>query len=700
MLLRKDLILVTLVVAILMLMVVPLNQTIIDILLTINISLAVVLLMVAIYLKHPSDFSTFPSVILLGTVFRLALSVGTTRLILTEADGGQIIDTFGEFVVQGNVAVGLVIFLIITVVQFLVVTKGAERVAEVGARFALDALPGKQMSIDADIRAGTLEAQEGERMRKRLDKDSQFFGTMDGAMKFVKGDAIASLIIIAINLIGGIAVGVSMHGLSFSQAGSVYSLLTIGDGLVAQVPALLMSLCAGLIVTRATNADNDDLGTDISKELLVDARVPGVAAFVVFAIGLIPGFPIMVFATVSISLLLLAAFLRRAEHREKAESAVDETPDDDEAEAKLEVEEPTPLNERFTVTLGADLAAELGMETLQARAERQFAAFGWRAGIAFGAPMIVVSNSANPRSIMIALDDVPMLRDEIPAEMSLCTISAELVVKTGHCNEDELQPLNWPTFKGVLVPNSVIEPLSLAGHTVADLGETVSEQVFRLYERHAGNLFARLEFENLMDDCVEVDSLAVDVIMKNLGRAGAFQTFRYLVEDGVPLRPRSVMLDALQYWIERPDVATPAMIAEGMRGSMKRQLCHAIAGPDGVLGIILLAPEMETLLRRRMIDAHQSVSHEEVHMSEELVESILSELHRIVHDSRKHGRHLVIVAAADIRRRLRHFLASNDLHLPVFAPHEIAQDVRSFPLTVLRLPEGGEKPQPITQEAA
>ncbi|MEP5376020.1 MAG: flagellar biosynthesis protein FlhA, partial [Hyphomicrobiales bacterium] len=292
---RKDLILVSLLVAILALMIVPISQRIIDILLSLNLSLAVVLLMMAVYLKHSSDFSTFPSVILISTAFRLALSIGTTRMILSEADGGQIIGVFGDFVVGGNVAIGLVIFLIVTVVQFLVVTKGAERVAEVGARFALDALPGKQMSIDADVRAGIVNAEEGEKMRRRLDKDSQFFGAMDGAMKFVKGDAIAGLIIIAINLIGGIAVGVVSHGMTFGGAVSIYSLLTIGDGLVAQIPALLMSMCAGVIVTRVASPDNVDLGTDIAGELLADFRVTSIAAIIVGMIGFIPGFPMFTF---------------------------------------------------------------------------------------------------------------------------------------------------------------------------------------------------------------------------------------------------------------------------------------------------------------------------------------------------------------------------------------------------------------------
>ncbi|EAQ24857.1 flagellar biosynthesis protein FlhA [Roseovarius sp. 217] len=307
---RKDLALVALLISILALMVIPLPTGLIDALLVISISLSVVLLMVAVYLKRPSDFSTFPSVILIATAFRLALSIATTRLILSEADAGQIIATFGEFVVRGSVVIGLVMFLIITVVQFVVVTKGAERVAEVAARFTLDAMPGKQMSIEADIRAGTLPQDEGALQRKALDKDSQFFGAMDGAMKFVKGDATAGLIIIFINLVGGIAVGTGVHGLSLGEAASVYSLLTIGDGLVAQIPALLMSICAGVIVTRVANEKPQDLGTDIAKELMSDARVPAAAAIVLLLFGFVPGFPFMVFAAAAVILFVASTLIK------------------------------------------------------------------------------------------------------------------------------------------------------------------------------------------------------------------------------------------------------------------------------------------------------------------------------------------------------------------------------------------------------
>jgi type III secretion protein V len=239
---RQDLILVALVMMTNVLMIVPMPTPLMDALIGLNISLTILILTVVIYLRRPDDFSTFPALILIGTAFRLAISISTTRLILSQADAGEVIQTFGTFVTAGNVIVGLVIFLIITTVQFLVITKGSERVAEVAARFVLDALPGRQMSIDAELRAGDITAEEAKLRRRQLDRENQFYGAMDGAMKFVKGDAIASLIIIAVNLLGGIAVGMIQHHLTIGDAIEVYSRLSIGDGLVAQVPALFMSL--------------------------------------------------------------------------------------------------------------------------------------------------------------------------------------------------------------------------------------------------------------------------------------------------------------------------------------------------------------------------------------------------------------------------------------------------------------------------
>ena len=265
---RYDIMLALMLMGIIFMIILPLPLFLIDMLIVINLTIALVLLMMAVYVTTPLDFASFPSVLLLSTLFRLALSISTTRLILLNADAGKVIDTFGNFVVAGNLIIGMVIFLIITVVQFIVVTKGAERVAEVSARFSLDAMPGKQMSIDGDMRAGVIDMDEARYRRSRVEKESQMYGSMDGAMKFVKGDAIAGIIIIAVNLIGGLSVGIFQNDLSLAEAANLYSILTIGDGLVSQIPGLIIALTAGIIVTRVDSEDSDsNLADNIAGQI-------------------------------------------------------------------------------------------------------------------------------------------------------------------------------------------------------------------------------------------------------------------------------------------------------------------------------------------------------------------------------------------------------------------------------------------------
>ena len=254
---RQDVVLATFVLAVVFMMIVPLPTWLLDILIGLNISLSVILLMVAVYLRTPLDFASFPAVLLITTLFRLSLSISTTRLILLDADAGHIVNTFGEFVAGGNLIVGLVIFLILTIVNFIVITKGAERVAEVGARFSLDAMPGRQLSIDADLRNGAITQAEARTLRAKVGQESRLLGSMDGAMKFVKGDAIASIIIVFVNLLGGLAIGVFQKDMTASAALATFAVLSIGDGLVAQIPALFISICAGIIVTRVADDSTD-----------------------------------------------------------------------------------------------------------------------------------------------------------------------------------------------------------------------------------------------------------------------------------------------------------------------------------------------------------------------------------------------------------------------------------------------------------
>ena len=306
----SDLILAALLAAIVALMILPLPLFLLDSLLAINIALGVLLVLMGIYVTSPLQFSVFPSVLLISTLFRLALSIATTRMILLNGEAGDIIDTFGELVAGGNIVVGMVVFLIITVVQFLVIAKGAERVAEVGARFTLDAMPGKQMSIDSDLRSGLIDKIEAKRKREEVALESQLHGSMDGAMKFVKGDAIAGIIIIIVNLVGGLTIGMSQLGMSAGDAMSRYSILTIGDGMVAQIPALFGAISAGLIVTRVSAEDStDNLGVSMHKQFTAIPRVLIVGGVISILFAMVPGFPSVTFLTLGLLLSISGAWL-------------------------------------------------------------------------------------------------------------------------------------------------------------------------------------------------------------------------------------------------------------------------------------------------------------------------------------------------------------------------------------------------------
>ncbi|EHE6252303.1 EscV/YscV/HrcV family type III secretion system export apparatus protein, partial [Salmonella enterica] len=296
-----------------MMMIIPLPTIVVDMIIAINISTALLLLMLSIYIKSPLDLSVFPTILLITTLMRLSLSVSTTRLILLHHDAGEIIYSFGNFVVGGNIVVGLIIFTIITIVQFMVITKGAERVAEVSARFSLDGMPGKQMSIDGDMRAGVIDAVEAKGLRSKVQKESQFYGAMDGAMKFVKGDAIAGIIIVLVNLFGGVLIGMWQFDMPFSKALTLFSVLSVGDALVAQIPALLICVTAGVVVTRVPgeNEKENNLAGDIIHQVSTNNRPFMISAVLMLVFAIIPGFPTSVFIILALCLLGISWQLKK-----------------------------------------------------------------------------------------------------------------------------------------------------------------------------------------------------------------------------------------------------------------------------------------------------------------------------------------------------------------------------------------------------
>jgi type III secretion protein V len=540
----SDLILVAGVVAIVGLMVLPLPRWLADLLVGTNISIGLLLLLLALYIASPLDFSSFPSVLLMTTLFRLSLSIATTRMILLHADAGHIIATFGKVVAGGNLVVGLVVFLIITVVQFIVIAKGAERVAEVAARFTLDALPGKQLSIDSDLRSGLIDKDEARRRRRLLELESKLHGSLDGAMKFVKGDAIAGIVIILINLLGGLAIGVMQLGLPVGVAMARYSILTIGEGMVAQIPALLGAMAAGLIVTRTIDEERDrHLGDAIRKQITAKPRVLVVAGGICLLMSAVPGFPKIVFV-----LLGLVA----------AGSGVLLTPALRERIARLQhpalrgvvrhLQTPAPAT---AMPPPAPPAVALWLQV----------------------PSALLAGAA-ARATAEQLAD---LLEEIQLDLGLALPKIHLHGQP-EGNDWELLAFEAPIGRGRLAPRATADALV--------------DPVRQALRRNAG-LFVGIQ--ETMNQLTRASSDVPDVVkevMRTVPLNRIADVLRRLVGESVSIRNLRDILEALSDSGSK-DSAT---LVQGVRVALSRQICHRVA-PHGTLRAVLPRPELAAELR-------------------------------------------------------------------------------------------------------
>jgi type III secretion protein V len=661
---RSDLALVGVLVAAIMLMIVPMPTVAVDTLLAFNLGASVLLLMVAFYLQTPVQFSTLPAVILIATVFRLSLSIAITRLVLVQADAGEIIRTFGEFVVAGNILVGLVIFLIITVVQFIVITKGAERIAEVAARFTLDAMPGKQMAIDADLRSGEIDQAMGRARRRALEQESQLYGAMDGAMKFVKGDAIAGLVIIVINLAGGLVVGVMQHGMSFAEAGQTYSILTVGDGLVAQIPALFVSITAGTVVTRVSGGDADSLGGEIAQQLGNDSRALWAAAVIALLIGFIPGFPTLIFAVIAAGLVVLA----RAATRRRAAAVQDALP---------RAAVPTSPA-RVHVVLAATLAAEFPPDRLPAAIARSALALARDLGIPVPAADVVEAGLPD-RGFRVDLDGVPLDEGEIPPDSLLLRDDAEnaalagVTAIAGRALPGVADPLWVPAAqRGVLMASGIglMEPPDVLAHAVA-----------ASLRRHAGQIVGIQETRQILSAGEAMWGELVREVQRIVPLQRTADLFRRLLDEGLPLRNLRGLLEAVLEHAGREQ--DPAMLAETVRAGMRRQICHAHADPLRVIGAFIVDAEAENLLRNAIQQAGGSAR---LNLAEGTIAALVERVRAEVGASRGPGP--VVLTAMDLRRHLRALLANNGVYTPVLSFHDLLPDFTVQPLGTIRLTAG------------
>ena len=545
-------ILVMLVVA---LMVVPLPTWQLDILLAANLSFAIAILLVVLYVPDAISIATFPTLLLITTLFRLALNVSSTRLILLQANAGEVIRSFGQFVVRGNYVVGAVVFLILTVIQFVVIAKGSERVAEVGARFVLDAMPGKQMAIDAEARSGTIDGNEARRRRRFLARESQFYGAMDGAMKFVKGDVVASVIITFVNILGGLAIGVGQRGLDVEMALKRYGLLTIGDGLVTQIPALVLSTAAGILVTRVASEEPDrSLGNELARQIMGIPKALQVAGFFVLGLGVVPGLPTVPFVLLG-SVLLLGSRARAAQLRVESQRAAGEPVRRDQAGPRRG---PLflPLVVPWSIDLSADLALLLDDESradellrpgvftaTQRVRERMFAELG----VPLPAARVRIVETLPERHAVISLF-------EVPARVAT------------------LEPS----------PNAAVEQL-----------ETLSMQLLRV---RAADFIGIAEAQHLLDQLEQVaPALVRQTIPKPVTLALLSDVLRRLVEEGVSIRDLRAILEALAtVAVTEKD---PLNLAEFVRAQLRRATTYRLTTGRSELSVYLLDAAIEEAIR-------------------------------------------------------------------------------------------------------
>lgn len=675
----SDVILAFGVIAIIALMVFPLHSNVIDVLVAVNISIGVGLLLIAIYIPSPVAFSSFPSVLLITTLFRLSLGIATARLILMDANAGHIIDTFGKLVVGGNMIVGIVVFIIITVVQFIVVAKGAERVAEVAARFTLDAMPGKQLSIDSDLRSGLIEKDEAKRRRKLLEVESQLHGSLDGAMKFVKGDAIAGIVIIIVNLLGGLGVGILQRDMGFVEAMQTYSILTIGDGLVTQIPALLASIAAGLIVTRTpSEGEPTHLGQAIGGQIIAQPRVLLIAGLIAFIMMLVPGFPKLVFLflgtfLVSAGLLLLPQVdspLHRALNRLGRTPAgplggVRTSP-----APQLEFSIVAPV----LIEIASSAESRFPAGRLEAELDGARARIYQELGLMTPAALVHFTADLADNDYRISLFEVPTATGQIRPGHALVkdpsnTEPSETLPAIPGSNRFDEPSTGW-------IAVEQLDQMDPSVILARDEAAFVARHVTAVLRRHAGQFLGIQEVNFLLGRMGQEYPELIKELMRALPLQKIADVLRRVVDEGVCIRNLRDIFESLAEAGQREkDVA---LLAEYVRIGLKRHLSVVHAAGDATLRVLLFHPDLEEKFRQS-VRTHSGGSH--LAIDPELAAQVISELRtHLGTTGRSPATPPVLLTSVEIRRYVRKLIEGELYGLSVMSYQELSPDVRVQPV--------------------
>ncbi len=648
--------------------VVPLAPFMLDVFFSFNISLALVVLLVTVYSLRPLDFSLFPTILLITTLLRLALNVASTRVVLLEGHtggdaAGQVIKAFGEFVVGGNYAVGIIVFSILVIINFVVITKGATRISEVSARFTLDAMPGKQMAIDADLNAGLIESEEARRRRDDISAEAEFYGSMDGASKFVRGDAVAGILILLINILGGLAIGILQHDLTFAVAAKNYVLLTIGDGLVAQIPALLLSTAAGIIVTRVSSTQ--DMGGMVLSQLFKNPKALGVTATILGVMGIIPGMPHFAFLSLAIVSGAGAYFITQKQARPEVKKTPLEKVEQVPESRELSWDDVTPVD-----TIGLEVGYRLipmvdkdqGGQ-LMARIKGVRKKLSQELGFLIPAVHIRDNLELPPNGYRITLMGVSVGEADIQPDKDMAINPGQVYGSIAGAETKD------PAFglDALWIESSQRDQAQTLGYTVVDSNTVIATHLSQLLQTHANELLGHEEVQHLLDKLAEsAPKLVENLVPDTLNLGIIVKVLQSLLAEGIPVRDIRTIAETLAEHATRSQ--DPDELTAAVRTSLGRMIVQQINGMAAELSVITLDPNLEQLL-------HQAVQADGVGGVEPgLAERLFSALQESVQKQEAMGQSAVLLVSSQIRTMLARFVRHTIPNLHVLSYNEIPSD--------------------------
>ncbi len=663
---KGDIIIAILMVSVIGVMLLPVPPFILDMLLTLSISLSITILITSIYIKTPLEFSVLPSILLMSTLFRLSLNVATTRLILLKGHegvdaAGSVIKSFGSFVVGGNYAVGIIVFLILVIVNFVVITKGSMRIAEVAARFTLDAMPGKQMAIDADLNSGVIDDIEARTRRETISNEADYYGSMDGASKFVRGDAVAGLVITAINILGGLIIGTLQMGMPALEAATTYTILTIGDGLVSQIPALLISTAAGIVVSRA--GKESDIGREITNQIILNPKALITVSGVLMALGIVPGLPHIPFFLIAAGMGGLAYVITQKGpeiEEEIVEAASEQVQEEPAIETYLELD-PISLEIGYgLIPLVDENNGEL-LGKIKAMRKQLAAEFG------FIVPPIHIKDNLQlrPHEYSFLVRGIDIAKGEV-------MMGHWLAVDSGNAEGIEGIPTKEPAFglPAYWIDENSVEKAQISGYMVVDNATVIGTHITELIRNHSWELLTRTETQNLLDNVSKAyPKIVEELIPTNLPLGVVQRVLQNLLKERVTIKDITTILDTLlDYSVSTKD---PDVLTEYVRQALSRTITRQYLNENGRLSVFTLDPNFERMMTQDGGSANP-----------DLINKLVTSIEKILSSEKLVGLQPIILCSSNVRKYLRRIVERISSSIAVLSSAEIVStanlDVRGM----------------------